>query len=310
MDFELTEEQRLVQQTARDFAERTLAPRAAELDERGGFPEAAVREAASLGLFGVNVPEDLGGVAAGAVAYALSMMELARGCASTSVAVAVTNMVAEIVVEFGSEAQRRTHVPRLVGGEYLCGAFALSEPSSGSDASSLRTIAERRGDGWVLRGTKQWITSGDRAGLIVVWARTGEPGARGVSAFLLTREAKGVQVARHEDKTGLRGSTTCQLVFDDAWLPGDALLGEAGQGFPIAMRALDGGRIGIGAQAVGVATAALEASRRYVRERRQFGQPIGDNQAIKWMLADSAVEIEAARLLVLRAARIKETASA
>jgi alkylation response protein AidB-like acyl-CoA dehydrogenase len=306
MDFELTPEQKLVQTTARDFAQRFLAPRAAAIDEHETFPTDALRELAKLGLLGVHVPERLGGAEMGPVAYALALIEISAACASTSVPMAVTNMAAEILVEFGSDEQCRQHVPKLVGGEYLVGAFALSEPEAGSDAAALRTSAERRGNGWVLRGTKQWISSGDRAGLTIVWARTGGSGAKGISAFIVPGGVPGLHVARLEEKTGLRGSTTAQLVFDDVELSADALLGQEGQGFAIAMHALDGGRIGIGAQAVGLGRAAIEASRRYVRERKQFGRPIGDFQGVQWMLADSAVEIEAARLLVLRAAALKE----
>ena len=307
MEFQPTSEQILVQKTAREFAERVLRPRAAELDRDGGFAEGALREAAGLGLLGVNVPDAYGGAEAGAVAYALALQELARGCAATSVAIAVTNMVAEILVEFGSDAQKHAHVPPLLSGESVCGSFALSEPESGSDAASLRTTAERRGSTWMLRGTKQWASHGDRAGLVVVWARS-RPGAGsdGISAFLVPRGTAGMTVTRHEDKTGLRGSPTVQLVFEDCEIPEDALLGEEGRGFRIAMRALDGGRIGIGAQACGIASAASEAAVSYARDRRQFDKPIAEFQAVQWMLADSAVELDAARLLVLRAAARKE----
>jgi alkylation response protein AidB-like acyl-CoA dehydrogenase len=307
VDFSPTPEQVLIRRTARDFAERVLRPRAADLDRTGAFPEAALREAGRLGLLGVNVHDSHGGAEAGAVAYALALAELARGCASTAVPIAVTNMVAEVLMEFGTDEQKRAYVPALVSGESLCGAFALSEPESGSDAASLRTTAERRGSRWVLRGTKQWASSGDRAGVVVVWARS-RPGAGsdGISAFVVPRGTPGMAVTRHEDKTGLRGSSTVQIVLEDCALPEDALLGDEGRGFRIAMRALDGGRIGIGAQAVGIATAALEAAAAYARDRRQFDRPLADFQAVQWMLADSALELEASRLLVLRAALSKE----
>lgn len=307
MDFSPTPEQLLIQKTAREFAERALRPQAGARDASGAFPEEALREAGRLGLLGVNVADSHGGSEAGAVAYALALTELARGCASTAVAIAVTNMVAEMLMEFGTDAQRRVHVPALVSGESLCGTFALSEPESGSDAASLRTMAERRGGSWVLRGTKQWASSGDRAGVLIVWARSAAgTGSDGISAFIVPRGARGMTVMRHEDKTGLRASTTVQLAFEDCEIPLDALLGEEGRGFRIAMRALDGGRIGIGAQAVGIATAAHEAATRYALDRRQFGRPIAEFQAIQWMLADNAVELDASRLLVLRAAALKE----
>jgi len=307
LDFQPNEEQLLVQKTARDFAERVLRPRAAEVDRTGEFPEQALREAGSLGLLGVNVPDALGGAEAGAVAYALSLAELARGCASTAVTVAVTNMVAEVLVEFGTPEQKRKFVPPLVSGQSVCGTFALSEPESGSDAASLRATATRKGSRWVLRGTKQWASHGDHAGVLVVWARS-RPGngSDGISAFLVPKDTPGMTFSRHEDKTGLRGSTTVQILFDDCELEEDALLGEEGRGFRIAMRALDGGRIGIGAQAVGIATAALESAAEYARNRRQFDRPIGDFEAIQWMLADSAVEVDAAKLLVWRAAACKQ----
>jgi len=307
VDFSPTPEQVLIQKTAREFAERVLRPQAGARDASGAFPEQALHEAGRLGLLGVNVADSHGGSEAGAVAYALALAELARGCASTAVAIAVTNMVAEMLMEFGTEAQRRAHVPPLVSGDSLCGAFALSEPESGSDAASLQTIAERRVGGWVLRGTKQWASSGDRAGVLIVWARSGSgAGSDGISAFIVPRGTPGMTVMRHEDKTGLRASTTVQIAFENCAIPEDALLGEEGRGFRIAMRALDGGRIGIGAQAVGIATAAHEAATGYARDRRQFGQPIADFQAVQWMLADSAVELDASRLLVLRAATLKE----
>ncbi|HEY3351771.1 MAG TPA: acyl-CoA dehydrogenase family protein [Polyangia bacterium] len=307
MDFELTDEQRLIRETARDFAARELRPRARERDRDAVFPAAELRQLAALGLLGVNVPEELGGAAAGPVAFALAMMEIAGGCAATAVPVSVTNMVAEIVVKYGSDEQRRRHVPRLVSGEYLCGAFALSEPQAGSDAAALRTTATRVPGGWTLSGTKQWISHGDRAGVIVVWART-EPGRgpKGITAFLVPGGAPGLSAGKHEDKMGLRGSSTVPLIFDDCRVGDDAVLGVPGDGFRIAMTALDGGRIGIGSQATGIGTAALDAARSYARERQAFGGPIADQQGIQWMLADSATELEAARLLTLRAAWLKE----
>ncbi len=307
MRFELTEEQELIERTTRDYAQRVLAPRAAERDRTSEFPARELRELADVGLLGINIPEELGGAGAGVVAYAVAMEELSRADPSVSVAVSVTNMVAELVSRFGTEAQKREHVPRLTGGEYLCGAFALSEPHSGTDAAALTTSATRTAKGWKLRGSKQWITNGDQAGLMVVWALTRPgTGAKGVSAFLVRGGSPGLEVSRREDKMGLHGSSTVGLTFDDVELDEGALLGEEGGGFRLAMIALDGGRIGIAAQAIGIARMALEAALAYARERTSFGVPIGQHQAIGNMLADGATWLDAARLLVRRAAWRKE----
>jgi alkylation response protein AidB-like acyl-CoA dehydrogenase len=305
--FEPDEHQRLVQETARKYAQESLVPVAGRLDREGRFPAEQLRELAELGMMGVNVPDEYGGAQAGAIAYALAMMEIAQGCASTAVTMAVTNMVAETIVKVGTPAQRRRYVPELTSGRFAAGAFGLSEPSGGSDAAALRTSARRDGAGWVLNGEKQWITSGDRAGVIIVWART-QPGkgSHGISAFLVEGGQAGLRVGKHEDKMGLRASSTVSLAFEDMRLRADQLLGEEGHGFPIAMAALDGGRIGIASQAVGIASAALQASVRYAKERRAFGHPIGDFQAIRFMLADCDMQTEAARLLALRAAGLKE----
>jgi alkylation response protein AidB-like acyl-CoA dehydrogenase len=306
VNIDLTETQELVVRTARDYAERVIRPVAAELDRTEKFPFEILKGLADLGLMGVNVPAALGGAEAGVVAYSLAMMEVARACASTAVTMSVSNMVAEVVATFGTEAQRTRYVPRITSGEYVAGAFALSEAEAGSDPGGMRTVAEKQGEGWVLRGDKQWITSGAHAGVMVVWARTGGAGTRGISAFLVEKGTPGLKVGRAEDKLGLRASNTVPLTFEDCKLPADALLGEENAGFRIAMMALDGGRIGIASQAVGIGTAALEAAVAYAKDRKQFGKPIGDFQAIQWMLADCKTELDAARLLTLRAARLKE----
>ena len=305
--FELTEEQLLIQQMARDFATRELAPMAFERDAQELFPTKELAMLAELGLMGVNVPEQYGGAEAGVVAYSLAISELARGCTSTTVAVAVTNMVAEVICQYGSEEQKEKYVPRITGGEYSCAAFALSEPQCGSDASGLKTTARRTDSGWVLNGTKQWITSGDHAGVMVVWARSNDrAGSKAISTFLVEQGAPGLVVGKHENKMGLRGSTTVPLTFEDCEVPHSALMGAEGGGFPVAMTALDGGRVGIGSQSVGIAQAALDEAKRYALERQAFGKPIATKQAIQWMLADSATELDAARLLTLRAAWLKE----
>ena len=310
MDLELNETQQLIADSARDFAARVVAPRAAELDKTGAFPTETVRGLAEQGLLGVNLASRWGGAEAGVVSYALAMTEIAKACASTAVTMAVTNMVGEVVQAFGSEAQREEHLPKLTGGEYLTGAFALSEPGAGSDAAALTTVAKKTDDGWVIDGQKQWITNGGYAGLFVVWARTGGPGAKGISTFLVEKGTPGLTIGRPENKHGLRGSNTVPLTFDECRVPQSALLGEEGMGFRVAMMALDGGRIGISAQAIGIGTAALEAAVAYAKDRQAFGRPIADFQAIQWMLADSRTELEAARLLCLRAATLKERGAA
>jgi alkylation response protein AidB-like acyl-CoA dehydrogenase len=305
MDFELTEAERMVRDTARSFATAKLSPIAAAIDRDSEIPAGVLRELASLGLMGVNVPESFGGAEAGVVAYASAMMEVARGCASTAVTMAVTNMVAEVIARFGTEAQKARCIPRLTSGETL-GAFALSEVDAGSDPGGMRTVARRDGSSWIVRGTKQWISHADKAEVIVLWARTSDEGAKGISCFLVEGKPDGFSIAGHEDKMGLRGSHTCSLALDEVRLPADALFGEEGGGFKIAMMALDGGRIGIASQAIGIAEAAFDAAVQYAKEREQFGRPIADHQAIQWMIADSRKELDAARLLVLRAALLKQ----
>ena len=312
MHFEPSEEQRLIETTARQFAEQVLKPAAAERDQKGLFPDKELRLLGELGLLGVNVPSQYGGSEAGAVAYSLAVSEVAAADASVSVAMAVTNMVAEVICAFGSEAQKTTYVPRLCSGEAIAGAFALSEPQAGSDAASLQTVAERVPGGYRLTGNKQWITSGDRAGVIVVWARTDggkadkRSQASGLSAFIVEGGAQGLVAGRPEHKLGLKGSTTVPLLLDGCFVPESARLGNEGDGFKIAMVALDGGRIGIASQAVGVGRAALSAAKNYAKERKQFGQAIADFQAIGNMLADAATQLDAARLLAVRAAYLKE----
>jgi hypothetical protein len=306
VDLELNEAQRLIRDTARAFARDKIAPRARVHDREERFPQDLLLEMAGLGLMGVNIPAELGGAEAGVVAYSLAMMEVAAACASTSVAMAVTNMCGELIVRFGTDAQKRRAVTRLTSGEAVAGAFALSEPHCGSDAAALRTTAVKRGDRWVLNGTKQWITSGAQAQVMVVWARTSGQGNRGISCFLLEGRPRGLVIGKPEDKMGLRGSSTVPLTFEDCELGPDAMLGAEGDGFKLAMIALDGGRIGIASQACGVTRACLEASVRYCQERRAFGRPIGDFQALRWYLANMRTELAAAELLTWRAAQLKE----
>jgi alkylation response protein AidB-like acyl-CoA dehydrogenase len=308
MDFELTETQSLIQKSTRDFVERAVRPIAAELDRTERFPAELLKGLAELGLMGVNVPASLGGAEAGVVAYSVAMTEVARGCASTAVTMAVTNMVGEVIAAFGSEAQRERYVPKLTSGEYVAGSFALSEPEAGSDPGSMRTVARRDGGDWVIDGQKQWITSGAYAGVFVVWARTGDPalGTKSISCFLVEGGTPGLKIGKHEDKMGIRASNTVALSFEGVRVPASAMLGDENGGFKIAMMALDGGRVGIGSQALGIATAALEEAVAYAKDRKQFGKSIGEYQGIQWQLADSKTELDAARALVLRAAWLKE----
>ena len=315
MDFSPTEDQLLIQRTARDVADRVLAPGAAARDATCEFPVAELRELGRLGLLGVAVPEALGGAGAGPVAYTLAIQELARVDASVAQLTSLTNLVAELIATRGSAALAAAWVPRLVSGALVTGGFALSEAEAGSDAAAMRTLATRTAGGWQISGTKQWVTAGDRAGCIVVWAVTQPPTAgpgpgRGITAFVVPGASPGITVARLEDKLGLRSSSTAQLVFDRVEVGDDAVLGQVGGGFALAMAALDGGRISIAAQAVGIARGALDAALRYARERRTFGRPIIEHQAIAAMLADAATWLDAAALMALRAAQLKERRTA
>jgi len=307
VDFEGTETQLAVAATARKFATERAAPAAAEADRSARFPEEMIRELGALGLLAVNVPAAHGGSEAGAVAYALAVMEIARADCSLAVTMAVTNMVGETIAHFGSPKQRARCLPRLASAEWLAGSYALSEPQAGSDPNSMTTRADRRGDRWVLNGTKQWITSGDRAGVVIVWARSDtSAGKKGISAFLVESGTPGLQVGRHEEKMGVRSSSTVSITFEDCEIPSDAVLGEEGHGLRLALTALDGGRIGIASQATGTIRAALDAATGYARDRKAFGKPIADFQAIGFGLADMRTAHDAARLLTLRAAMLKE----
>ena len=307
MDLALSPEQTMIRDAARDVATKVLAPRAKQADRDAKLPRENIAALADVGLFAVNLPEALGGAEAGVVAYSLAMSEIAKACASTAVTMAVTNMVGEVIATFGDDAQKKRYCPKLADGSLVAGAFALSEPEAGSDPGAMRTAARLDGDEWILDGSKQWITSGDFAGVFVVWARTGEPGTKGISCFLVEKGVPGLVVGHHEDKMGLRGSSTTALHFESCRVGKSALLGTLGMGFRIAMMALDGGRIGIASQAIGIGEAALDASVAYARERKTFGKAISDHQAIQWMIADSRTELDAARMLTTRAAYLKET---
>lgn len=303
MDLTLSERQLEVQGIARDYARDVLAPAAARLDREHGFPTEALAEAAKRGLTGINVATELGGLGAGAVSYALAVTEMAQGCAGTTVALCVNNMVAEVVSAFGNTDQRTEHVPKLCDGTYKVGAFALSEAGAGSDPGGMLTKARKTDKGWVIDGSKLWITSGTDAGLFVVWARTSDaPGARGISSFLVPANTPGVTPGKPEHKMGLGGSTTTPLVFEDVEVGPEALLDEENRGFRVAMMALDGGRVGIASQAIGVGLAAQSVAVEYAREHPELAR----TQAIQWKLADNATELDAARMLALAAAWKKE----
>ena len=302
---QLTEEQRLVRDTAREFAREVLAPEAARNDAEARFPAEAIRRMGELGFMGMLVPEEHGGAAADNVAYALALEEIAAGDGAVSTIMSVHNSVGCMpILAFGSDAQRSTLLPAMASGERL-GAFCLTEPDAGSDASNLKTRARRDGNRWILDGTKQFITSGSRASVAIVFARTGE-GKRGISAFVVDTANPGYRVARVEDKLGQRASDTCQIVLEGCEVAPEDMLGEEGAGYRIALSNLEGGRIGIAAQAVGMARSAYEAALAHAQVRTSFGAPIMGHQAVAFRLADMATRIDAARLLVLRAAELRD----
>ncbi len=307
MDFQLTDEHRMVQAAVREFATREILPRAADLDQTGAFPADLIRRAAALGLMGMIVPEEYGGAGMDAISYVIAQEELARASAGLQTIITVNNsLVCDPLVRFGTDEQKRRYLPRLCSGASL-GCYCLTEPAAGSDAMALQTTARRDGDHWVLRGTKVFVTNGVEADVCIVYARTGpEPGGRGLSAFIVEKSFPGIAVGKVEKKLGITCSSTAEIVLDDCRVPADNLLGEVGMGGRIALSTLDGGRLGIAAQAVGIARAALEEATAYAATRRQFGRPIGEFQAIQFALADMATRIEAARLLLYRAAYLRQ----
>src|SRR3712207_5300676 len=306
----LTEEQRQIQQLAREFAERELGPHVAEWDREGRFDRSVVAKLAESGFLGMLVPAEYDGLGLETTTYLAALEEIAVVDASTAVMMSVHNSLpSQMLLRWGSDAQRERYLKPMARGELL-GAFALSEPDAGSDAASLRCQAVREGDDWVLSGTKAWVTNGDSADVIVVMARTDQPGdrrgARGISAFLVTPDLPGFKVGKKENKMGLRASPTVQLAFEELRVPGDRLLGEEGQGFRYAMQSLDNGRLGIAAQSVGIARAALEHATRYAGERRQFGHPLREFQAIQFKLADMATRVAQSRALLYLTAAAKD----
>ncbi|HOV04776.1 MAG TPA: acyl-CoA dehydrogenase family protein [Kaistiaceae bacterium] len=310
MDFDLSEEQSLIRDTARRIAGDRVAPLAAMLD-RGEGREAFLENLKLLaenGFMGLNVRADYGGTEAGAVSFALSVEEIGAACASTGVTLSVTNMVGEVIQAIGSEEQRRAHLPKLCDGSYPAGAFCLTEAGAGSDPSAMTARAERSGNGWVLNGSKLYISSAEYAGVFIVWAVTDKaaPRGKGISCFLVPAGTPGMTIGRREDKMGQHGSATNEVHFEDCRLPADAMMGTENDGFRIAVSELAGGRIGIASLALGIARAAMAAAKAYVVERQQFGRKIADMQGVQWMIADRETELEAARLLILQAAFLKD----
>lgn len=310
MDFELNEEQLLIQDTAREFAKKELAANAAALD-RGEGQEAFFRnlsELAQLGFMGLNIDTEYGGTGAGTVAFSLAITELARACASTAVTVSVSNMVAEVIQAVASKEQKQAYLPKICSGEYPAAGFCLTEPGAGSDPSGMRTSAVKEGDEWVLNGSKAYITSGEFAGVFVVWAVTDREASRGkgISCFLVERETPGMEIGPAEEKMGQKGSATNPVYFDNCRIPYKALMGQLNRGYQVALGELAGGRIGIGSLSLGIGLAAMDYARGYALEREQFGQPIVNFQALRWMLVDGYMELESARLLLMQAAVSKE----
>jgi butyryl-CoA dehydrogenase len=310
MDFDLTEEQRLIQRTARDFAQREIAPKAAELDKSGRWPAEIVKRMAELGLMGVAVPAEHGGAGMDNLSYAVAMEEISAACASCGVIMSVNNsLFCDPLLKFGTDAQKREVLAPCARGDKL-GCFGLTEPMSGSDAQTMVTEAKRAPGGWVLNGAKNWITNGPHADFILVFAVTDRSGPKVKhTAFLVPKGTPGFTQNPHDHKLGIHAAHSCTVFFEACTVPDSAVVGPVGEGFKVAMATLDGGRIGIASQALGIARAALEASVRYAKERKSFGVTISNHQAIQFMLADMATELDAARLLTWRAASMKDKKS-
>jgi butyryl-CoA dehydrogenase len=307
MDFQLTEEQQMMQRMVRDFAEKEIRPITQEIDDTGEFPWEVIRKMGSLGLMGLPIPEEYGGSGADFITYAVAVEEISRVSGSIGITLAAhTSLGLDLIYRFGTEDQKRKYLPPLAAGKRLA-AFGLTEPEAGSDASAVKTTALLDGEHWVINGQKIFITSGSVADVVIVAAVTDKSaGTRGISNFIVEKDTPGFRPGRDEEKMGLKGSVTSQLFFEDCRVPKENFLGQPGEGFKQFLITLDGGRISIGAMAVGLAQGAFEAAVKYAKERVQFGQPIAKFQAIQWMIADMATEIDAARLMVYRAAWLKD----
>ena len=306
MDLELNAEQKLIQDTARAFAQAELEPVAARLDQAGDQDVflGNLKKLAELGFMGLNIQDDYGGAQAGMVAFSVAITEIARACASTAVTVSVNNLVCDVIQAVGSEAQKKAYIPKICSGEFVAGSFALTEPGAGSDSAALTTSAVLGGSGWILNGTKRFITSAPYAGVFVVWAVTDKaaPKGKGISCFLVEAGTPGLIVGRAEQKMGQHAAETNEVILEQCHIPKEALLGNLNSGFRVAVGELTGGRIGIGSLALGIGLAAMDFATRYSQERVQFDQKITKFQAIQWMIADAYTELEAARLLLMQAA--------
>ncbi|MCK4272263.1 acyl-CoA dehydrogenase, partial [bacterium] len=307
MDFKLTKIQEMTRKMVREFALNEVEPIAAEIDENERFPQETIDKMAKLNLMGLTVPKEYGGVDVDGVSYAIVIEELSRVCASTGVITAVHNSLAPFpIIKYGSEELKKEYLPKLASGEYI-GAFSITEPGAGTDVAGIQTTAEMDGDDYVINGSKIFVTNGPQAGIVTVFAKTDmAKGSRGISAFVVEKGTPGFKIGTLETKMGIRGSHQCELVFENCRVPKEYLLGSEGQGFKIALETLDHGRVGIAAQALGIAQGALDEAVKYSKEREQFGRPLAKFQAIQWMIADMATEIEAARLLVHKAAYTKD----
>ena len=307
MSYKLTDEQLMIQAMVREFSRKVVAPEAAERDQTKEFPAQILKKMGELGFLGMMIPPEYGGEGADTISYVLALSEIAYSCASTAVVMSVHNsIVCESILHFGTEDQKKRHLKSLAAGKII-GAFALTEPHAGSDPVAQSTTAVRDGDSYVINGVKRFISTGKNAGLVIVTAKTDETQRhKGISAFIIPRKTPGLVIGRTEDKLGLRASDTTDLIFEDCRIPAENLLGQEGEGFKIVMKGLDSGRIGIAAQSVGVAQAALDAAVKYAKERDQFGQKISKFQGLRWIIADMATEIEAARQLMLSAASMKD----
>ncbi len=307
MQFDFTDEQKMIQETARNFANGVVKPKAKEIDQTGQFPADTVKKLAELGFMGMMIPSEFGGAGLDAISYVIAMEEISAACASTGVIMSVNNsLVCDPLMKYGNEEQKKEYLTPLARGEKL-GCFALSEPNAGSDAARQQTTAVQDGDSFVLNGTKNFITNGKEANIAIVFAMTDKTkGHKGISAFIVPTDTKGFTINRLEHKLGIRASSTAQIMLEDMRLPKKNLLGNIGDGFKIAMSTLDGGRIGIASQALGIARAAMEEAIEFAKQREAFGQLIHNFEAIQWMVADMATRLDSARLLTLRAAYLKD----
>jgi len=307
VDFRLDEDQRQLQEALRRFCDEQVAPHAAVRDEQGRFEDGLIEQLAGMGLFGMYVPERYGGAGLDVISYVVAVEELSRACAATGILVSAHHsLCVDPILNFGTEEQKQKYLPKLAGGEWI-GCFSLTEPGSGSDAGAARCAAVEKSDGWHITGTKSFVTNGGEAHVVVLFAVTDPQEERHrLSAFIVDRDMPGWRVAKLEHKLGIRASSTAELVFEDCVVPRENLLGERGRGLRVALATLDGGRLGVAAQAVGICDAALQAAIRYSRTRQQFGRPICDFQAIQFKLADMYMAIQTARLLMLRGAWLKQ----